>query len=453
MKYSVQPYSCMQTFIYVIIFMEVSTAVLRDVAVFVPTSSSKSPVPPSVAFVSVDPSTSASLPVQRTSAKTGTQCQKTSKHCLILPKLSPATAFGLNTAAKKVTKSVQTQTPFDVQSMHTQTPRQLISTEQGCDSYTQTPPPNANQQFQFSNNGQNLQIGFNQSSVGTQVAMLANQCDFGVGTDESFLAQLGCFNGGTAGQPFEFSANMSQATQVQQLLPPISSFSPRQNRSSFVSTIENSMQTLAMDPLFLNNQTQTTLHGTHDLRPLSSTQTQTCNLEQVPLEDNETQTLISLLGIDSCSSMDSGTQTQNFLEDLFDTQDIELTESQTQTWFSSLPLTSPGLDNSGNEFVYKTLDDLVDIHTQTSIVMSDFSELAEDTVFASSHTQTLQSDFGSSSFLSSSVQTDTHWAEMSQTNGLFRNGSVPTTTTSCQTQTQQNICSHNYPVSSVETQT
>ena len=370
--------------------------------------------------------------MQNTSAKKSRQTCQSSKHCFILPKLDPASGFEVNAAARKVTKSVQTQTLLGVHSMHTQTPRLAIAVDQGCDTYTQTPLPTVNQPFQFSNSGGHLQIGFNQASVGTQVAMLASQCDFGVGTDNSFLAQLGCFANDTTRQPFEFSANMPQADQVQRLLP-ISSFVTRQERSSFVSTNENSMQTLAIDPLCLNNQTQTNFDSGSDLRPLSSAQTQTCGLEQVPLEDNETQTLISLLGIDSSSSIDSGTQTQNFLDDLFGTQDIELTESQTQTWFSGYPITSPGLDNSGNDFVYKTLDDLVDIHTQTSLVMSDFSELAaEDTAFANSQTQTLQSDFDGSSFLSSSVQTDNK---------------------RCQTQTQQHAYNQNCPVSSVETQT
>ena len=406
---------------------------------------------PTVALVVVTPSPPVSQPVQKTCAKKSRQSQRSSKHCFILPKLDPSAGFEVNAASKKATKSVQTQTPLGVQSMYTQTPREVIAVDQGCDTYTQTPLPTASQQFQFSNSGGNLQIGFNQASVGTQVAMLASQCDFGVGTDDSFLAQLGCFAGDTTGQPFQFSATIPQANQVQRLLPNISSFATRQERSSFVSTNENSMQTLAIDPLCLNNQTQTSFDCANDLRALSSAQTQTCGLEQVPLEDNETQTLISLLGIDSSSSIDSGTQTQNFLDDLFGTQDIELTESQTQTWFSGYPITSPGLDNSGNDFVYKTLDDLVDIHTQTSIVMSDFSELAEDTVFANSQTQTLQSDFGGSSFLSSSVQTDNHWAQMAQVDGQFRNGSV--TSTSSQTQTHQHVYNQSCPVSSVETQT
>ena len=375
-------------------------------------------MPATVTLVVVKPTATVIQPVQKNCGKKGRQ---STKPCLILPKPS-----------RKVAKSVQTQTPLGVHSMHTQTPRYLFNTDQGCDSYTQTPPPTANQPFHFNTGGGSLEIGFNQASVGTQVAMLASQCDFGVGTDDSFLAQLGCFTGHPARQPFEFPARIPQDTQVQQL-PPISTFVSGQERSAFVSTNENSMQTLAIDPLCLNNQTQTNLTTTDDLRPLSSAQTQTCGLEQVPLEDNTTQTLISLLGIDSTSSIDSGTQTQNFLDDLFCGQDIELTESQTQTWFSDFSITSPGLDNSGNDFVYKTLDDLVDIHTQTSIVMSDFSELAEDTAFANSQTQTLQSDFGGCSFLSSSVQTDTQWAQVMQTDGQFRNGSV--TSTSSQTQT------------------
>ena len=342
---------------------------------------------------------------------------------------------------------METQTPFDVHSMHTQTPSHSSSTEQACDSYTQTPPPITTQQFQF-NNG----IGFNnQASVGIQVAMLANHSDFGVGTNDHFLAQLGCFTASNTRQPF----GLPQATPVQHL-PPISSFVTGQQRPGLVTTNENSMQTLDIDPLCLNIQTQTHLTSTDlalsDLRPLSSAQTQTCGLEQVPLEDNETQTLISLLGIDANSSIDSGTQTHTLLDDLFDTQDIELTESQTQTWFTDFSsITSPGLDNSGNEFVYKAFDDLVDIHTQTSIVMSDFSELADDTEFASSQTQTLQSDFVCSSLLSSSVQTDTHWVQVTQTEEQFGNGSV--TSTSSQTQTLQSLLDQSCVVSSVETQT
>ena len=418
---------------------------------FVSVSSSKPPVPPAVTLVVVKPTGPIAQPVQENSGKKGRQCQhQGSKQYTILPKpAAPAAGFEGNNSARKVAKSVQTQTPLCVHSMQTQTPRHFVNADLGCDSYTQTPPPTTSQQFQFSDNGGNLQIGFNQASVGTQVAILASQCDFGVGTDDSFLAQLGCFTD-AARQPFEFSANMPQATQVQGL-PPMSSFVTRQERPSFVSTNENSMQTLAIDPLCLNNQTQTHFTSTDDPRPLNSTQTQTCGLEQVPLEDNETQTFISLLGIDTTSSIDSGTQTQNFLDDLFGAQDIELTESQTQTWFPDYSITSPGLDNSGHDFVYKTFDDLVDIHTQTSIVMSDFSELAEDTAFANSQTQTLQSDFGGSSFLSSSVQTDTGWAQMMQTDGQFRNGSV--TSASCQTQTQQNVFDQSCLVSSVETQT
>ncbi|KAJ7337104.1 hypothetical protein OS493_009956 [Desmophyllum pertusum] len=309
-----------------------------------------------------------------------------------------------------LTRSVETQTPFDVHSMHTQTPsHSTINAEQACDSCTQTPPPTTSQQqFQFSDGEGSLGISFNNhASVGTQVAMLANHCDFGVGTDDSFLAQLGCFTGSETRQPFGFSDRMPQATQVDHL-PPISSFVTGHQR-------------------FCTLRSETIKQCTNPDMWLGASS----------LEDNETQTLISLLGIDTTSSIDSGTQTQNLLDDLFDTQDIELTESQTQTWFNDFSLTSPGLDNSG-EFVYKTLDDLVDIHTQTSIVMSDFSELADDTAFANSQTQTLQSDFGFSSLLSSSVQTDTHWAQVSQTDGQFRCGSV--TSTSCQTQTQQKCC-------------
>ena len=410
-------------------------------------------------LVVVKPAVPVMLCPKKTSGKKGGQYQSCTKLCPILPKPGPAldAAQSFSNSARKqaVTKSVQTQTPFDVHSMHTQTPSHSTNAEQACDSYTQTPLPTASQQFQFSSDGGSLGIGFNnQASVGTQVAMLANHCDFGVGTDDSFLAQLGCFTGSGTRQPFGLSGRMPQATPVQHL-PPISSFVTGQQRSGFVSTNENSMQTLAIDPLCLNIQTQTNLTSTDlalcDLRPLNSAQTQTCGLEQVPLEDNETQTLISLLGIDTTSSMDSGTQTQNLLDDLFDTQDIELTESQTQTWFTDFSITSPGLDDSGNEFVYKTLDDLVDIHTQTSLVMSDFSELADDTEFANSQTQTLQSDFSCSSLLSSSVQTDTHWTQMTPTVGQFRSG--PATSTSSQTQTCQNIVDQSCLVSNVETQT
>ncbi|KAL9975719.1 hypothetical protein ACROYT_G012911 [Oculina patagonica] len=466
--------------------------------------SSKPPVPASaVTLVIVKPT----LPVipcpEKNSEKKGGQFLSSTRLCPILPKPGPATALEAsqsfcNTVRKQAdTKSVQTQTPFDVHSMHTQTSGHSTNAEQACDSCTQTPPPTASGQFQFSNDGGSLGIGFNnQASVGTQVAMLADQCDFGVGTDDSFLAQLGCFTGSGASQPFELSERMPQTTPVQHLAP-MNSFVMGQQRSSFVSTNENSMQTLDIDPMCLNTQTQTNLTSTDlalcDLRPLNSAQTQTYGLEQVPLEDNETQTLISLLGIDTTSSIDSGTQTQNFLGDLFDTQDIELTESQTQTWFSDYSITSPGLDNSGNEFVYKTLDDFVDIHTQTSIVMSDFSELADDTEFANSQTQTLQSDFGCSSLLSSSVQTDTHWSQVTETDGQFRCGSANSqtqtlqsdfgcssllsssvqtdthwsqmtetdgqfrsgfaTSTSSQTQTCQNIVDQSCLVSNVETQT
>lgn len=235
--------------------------------------SSNTPVPATVTLVVVKPTATVIQPVQKNSGKKGRQ---STKPCLILPKPS-----------RKVAKSVQTQTPLGVHSMHTQTPRYLFNTDQGCDSYTQTPPPTANQPFQFNTGGGSLEIGFNQASVGTQVAMLASQCDFGVGTDDSFLAQLGCFTGHPARQPFEFPARIPQDTQVQQL-PPISTFVSGQERSAFVSTNENSMQTLAIDPLCLNNQTQTNLTTTDDLRPLSSAQTQTCGLEQVPLEDNTT---------------------------------------------------------------------------------------------------------------------------------------------------------------------
>ena len=373
-------------------------------------------------------------------------CKTSKKHQLILPKFDPSTRFAMHTAARKASKSVQTQTLSPVQSMQTQTPRQRGSEDQGCDSFTQTPLPSESQQFQFSNRGrENLQSGFTQASVGTQVAMLASHCDFGVGTDDSLLLQLGCFDGSATMRPFGISANMSPQRIPVQQLPPLSSFVQRTDQSNMVSTIDNSMQTLASD------QAHTSLIDTSDIRPLSSTQTQTNNLELVPHEDNETQTLVSLLGMDSVSSMDSGTQTQHFLDDLFDAQDIELTESQTQTWFPSYRVTSPSLDNGVNDFVYKPFDDLVDIHTQTSIVMSDFSELTEDTVFANSHTQTetLQSDFDDSSILSSSVQTDTHWGQMTQlSNGQFRSGSL--TSTSCQTYTQDaQTCS----VSSSETQT
>lgn len=425
-------------------------------------SSSKPPVPANaVTLVVVKPLTIPVIPsTDKNSGKKRGQNHSSKKLCPILPKPGPATTLEAhqhfnNFASKQgITKSVQTQTPFDVNSMHTQTPSHLINTEQPCDSYTQTPPPTANQQFQFNSDGGSLGISLNnQASVGTQVAMLANHCDFGVGTDDSFLAQLGCFTDSGTRQPFGLSESMPQATQVQHL-PPISSFVTGQQRSGFVSTNENSMQTLAIDPLCLNIQTQTNLTSTDlalcDFRPLNSAQTQTCFMEQVPLEDNETQTLISLLGIDATSSMDSGTQTQSLLDDLFDTQDIELTESQTQTWFNDYSFTSPGLDNSGNEFVYKTLDDLVDIHTQTSIAMSDFSELADDTEFANSQTQTLQSDFSCSS-LSSSVQTDTHWAQMTQTDEQFRSGSA--TSTSSQSQSCQTIFDQSGLVSSVETQT
>lgn len=350
---------------------------------------------------------------------------------------------------------MQTQPPYDVHSMCTQTPSRPVNMDQGCDSYTQTPPPIASQQFQFNNVDGNLGIGFNnQSSVGTQVAMLTNHCDFGVGTDESFLAQLG-LGGSRSSQPFGFAERIPQDSQVQPL-PPFSSFVTGQQRPGFVSTNENSMQTLTIDPLCLNIQTQTNItssdFGLCDLRPLTSSQTQTSGLEQVPLEDNETQTLISLLGIDANSSIDSGTQTQNLLHDLFDSQDIELTESQTQTWFNDYStVTSPALENSGQEFVYKTLEDLVDIHTQTSIVMSDFTELADDTVLANSQTQTLQSDLGCSSLLSSSVQTDSRCSHASRTFEQFGSGSV--TSTGCQTQTCSSVVDHNCPTSSVETQT
>lgn len=422
-------------------------------------SSSKPPVPASaVTLVVVKPVIPVIPCAEKNSGKKGGQCPSRTKLCPILPKPGPAIPLEagkslISTAKKQVfTKSVETQTPFDVHSMHTQTPSHSTNAEHACDSYTQTPPPTTSRQFQFNNDGGSLGIGFNnQASVGTQVAMLANHSDFGVSTDDSFLAQLGCFTASGARQPF----GLPQATQVQRL-PPISSFVTGQQRPGFVTTNENSMQTLDIDPLCLNIQTQTNLTSTDlalcDLRPLSSAQTQTCGLEQVPLEDNETQTLISLLGIDATSSIDSGTQTQTLLDDLFDTQDIELTESQTQTWFTDFSsITSPGLDNSGNEFVYKALDDLVDIHTQTSIVMSDFSELADDTEFASSQTQTLRSDFVCSSLLSSSVQTDTRWAQVTQTDEQFRSESV--TSTSSQTQTHQSNLDQSCVVSSVETQT
>ena len=409
----------------------------------------------------VNPATPIIPCVKINSGKKDRHGKQTTKLHPILPKPGPVTSLetgkGCSNSSRKraVNKYVQTQTPFDVHSIYTQTPSHPVHMDQGCDSYTQTPPPTTSQQFQFNNDEGSLGIGFNnQASVGIQVAMLANQCDFGVGTDESFLAQLG-FTGSNTSQPFGFSERMPQGSQVQHL-PPFSSFVTGQQRPTFVSTNENSMQTLAIDPLCLNIQTQTNLTSTDighcDLRPLTTSQTQTSGLEQVPLEDNETQTLISLLGIDTTNSIDSGTQTQNLLDDFFDTQDIELTESQTQTWFNDYStVTSPGLENSGHEFVYKTIDDLVDIHTQTSIVMSDFTELADDTVLANSQTQTLQSDFGCSSLLSSSVQTDAHWVQMTQMDEQFGSGSVAST--SCQTQTCSSIVDQSNLVSSVETQT
>lgn len=394
--------------------------------IFVSSTKPVIPATKSVALVVVNTADPVSQTREKNSGKKGRPGQQSIKPCLILPKPGPE---GYST--RKVAKSVQTQTPLGMHSMHTQTPSCWPNAEQGCDTFTQTPPPTADQQFQFNTSADNLQLGLSQASVGTQVAIFANQCDFGVGTDDSFLAQLGCITGHPARQPFQYASNIPQDTQVEQL-PPITTF-VAQERSAFVSTNENSMQTLTIDPLCLNNQTQTNLTNADERRPLNSTQTQTCGLEQVPLEDNETQTLISLLGIDTANSIDSGTQTQHFLDDLFCAQDIELTESQTQTWFSDYPLTSPGLDSSGSDFVYKALDDLVDIHTQTSIVMSDFSELSGDTVFANSQTQTLQSDFGGYNVLSSSAQTDTHWAQVTQTVGQVSNGSL--ISTSCQTQT------------------
>ena len=339
-------------------------------------------------------------------------------------------------------------------SIQTQTPKESASKDQACNSYTQTSFSHTLNQLQFNNSRGSISGNFNQTSVGTQVGMLVNQCDLGSGTDNSFLAQLECFSSSEGTHHFGLNGNIPQDTQVSHL-PSITSFVTGEGRAGFLPASGNSIHGLTVDPLCFNSQTQTNLTSTdfplNDFRLLNNTQTQTCTLDLIPLEDNETQTLISVLGIDSSNSTDSGTQTQNLLDHLFGSQDIELTESQTQTWFTDHEVNPGDIGNCGHDFVDKTLDDLVDIHTQTSLMMSDFGELVDDITFAHSQTQTLQSDFGCANLLSSGVQTDVHWLQSSQPDAEARSG--PVAYTSSHTQTQQRFLEQDSPVSSVETQT
>lgn len=121
---------------------------------------------------------------------------------------------------------------------------------------------------------------------------------------------------------------------------------------------------------------------------LNTSETQTQDFSHVSLEDNEAQTLISILDMDPSCSTDCGTQTQRMFDEILSqTDDVELTESQTQTWLSSMIPQDPLMVNNvfGNR---TTLEYLVNTETQT--VMND---IGFDVGLINSETQTIPESF------------------------------------------------------------
>jgi hypothetical protein len=150
-----------------------------------------------------------------------------------------------------------------------------------------------------------------------------------------------------------------------------------------------------------------------DPRFLSSSETQTQDFDQVSLEDNAAQTLISILDFDPSCSTDCGTQTQTqrmIDEILSQSSDVELTESQTQTWLSSLMPLESEMTNPNHDLNSRTtLEDLVNIETQTPVMMND---LPFDVGLINTETQTIPEPFANNSWAFEPINTQT---QMTQT--------------------------------------
>jgi len=146
-------------------------------------------------------------------------------------------------------------------------------------------------------------------------------------------------------------------------------------------------------PVYVETLDSSSCYNTHNLLTLPNTpyfntsETQTSDFTNVSFEDNAAQTLISVLDMDACSA-DCGTQTQMMLDSLCSGIDVELTESQTQTWLSSLMPHDSLIDD--NVFASRTaLDVLVNTETQTAI-----NDIPFDVGLINSETQTISEPFG-----------------------------------------------------------
>lgn len=161
---------------------------------------------------------------------------------------------------------------------------------------------------------------------------------------------------------------------------------------------------------------QTLLTGSNlqitDPRFLSTSETQTQDFSQVELEDNASQTSISVFGFDPSISTDCGTQTQTqkIFDELWSQADVELTESQTQTWLSSLMPTESEITNQNHILSNRTtLEDLVNIQTQTSSMSN---SMAFDAGLTNTETQTIPEAFAANSWAFDQINRQT---QMTQT--------------------------------------
>ena len=297
-----------------------------------------------------------------------------------------------------VAKNAQTQTSAGVNSVCTQTsqhPITKIRKPTAHSIFTQTCQPLCSWGFNATQT--------EHASVGTQVALLEDHCDFTFNPDNN----LPCLrDSNSLKRMFQLSESFTQTPDISEVFACAFPSQDQCGHDFAQASIETgtALPNLADDPVCFNTHTQTLLTSSdmqtsQDIRPLSSIQTQTQGVDSIALEDNETQTLISVLGLDSANSTESGTQTQSLLDDIFGAgPDVELTDTQTQTWLDDLVGCSSVADS---DFV----DDLVNMHTQTALVMADFSEFSDDS-FVNSQTQTAKGDGVECNFLSSASQTD-----------------------------------------------
>ncbi|EDO46394.1 predicted protein [Nematostella vectensis] len=329
---------------------------------------------------------------------------------VLSPELCTQNTVFVEPVVKSIARDSQTQTDFPSVFKRKQRKPRLKSTS------SQTDYPKDSNSFDMQTQVVTNIANLAQSSVGTQVNNSAT-------SNVSTMLDFAC---GTEPQFFELCTANSQASIGTQL-----------DGNTFMtsSEFEKAIASFNNSSFLLSSQTQTHLKSADlpdtNSRFLSSSQTQTHMIEQVPCEDNAAQTLISVLDFDPGYSTDCGTQTQRIIDEILEqTSDVELTESQTQTWLTGwLTEGANDVQSSTNYSERNSLDDFVDIHTQTPMMEPGFPGSSYDVSLSSAETQTLPELFGDHPWGALSINTQTQMTQTGFLDGIGDSGLLTDTHT------------------------